>query len=664
MNSLIFLIIVLLLIFRFTSLYNSTIENFSSSSTAKLSFIADDHLYVYHLKAGSQLPKGRQTWWRNKSGFKRIGYVKCCNKLVKMNIPNFKGGDKIVFYYLNTGGPGYIAGHIFWNGTYYPTNNVDYKCTGVYSKYKLKGRHFRPSGKRIGCFRDGPRRRVRFVAGYPMSNEKCREIAHARKHKYYSLQYGGQCFTDYSLWHSVSYGRIPNWRCNMKGKTGKTRWTQRQGGGWANDLYDTSKAPNLRHCGRANKRGIHEDAYRIKTAQGPYCSHSELGWVEITFATEASDLVDTKFCPDPRYTEFNGAACSSNDDVESCSRTPKKGFEVDKSKCINLYKVNKSNYENKDFFTLISIAITRNIKLVNSKLQKKFTVSSVELLKLACSIKSIAGKLEYDQEDKCEKQIEEIIINGKNTHQFFGLVKEASALCKNPKIGNPSLCNAFKEKLRNVIRHARRINFTANDKQFSCSCPEDLVNGSSIVAKDTALYIAKYDSTSQRPYRVRNYNFIGNMTISVWLRPTNKNRWRENFFHAGYGGEGTITLEKRGQLSYYYGPKGSNSGGYQWAGSRKSIPNNKLTHVTLVRDFRRRVITWYINGKVSSTTRTKHTYAGRTSWAPFIGKGYTHPYKGQFHHLRIYKRVLSPKEIMDTFKEGLVPKNTRKCGPC
>ncbi len=664
MNSLIFLIIVLLVIFRFTNLYNSTVEKFSSGSTAKLSFIADDYLYVYHLKAGSQLPKGRQAWYRNKSGFRRIGIVRCCNRLVRMNIPNFKGGDKIIFYYLNTGGPGYIAGHIYWNGRYYPTNNVDYKCTGVYSRYKQNGRNFRPAGKRIGCFRDGPRRRVRSLGGYPMSNEKCREIAIARRHKYYSLQYGGQCFTDNSLWHSVSYGRLPNWRCNMRGKTRKTRWTQRQGGGWANDLYHATKAPDLRHCGRANKRGIHGDAYRIKTAQGPFCSHNELGWVEITFETEASNLVDTKFCPDPRYSEFNGAACSDNDNTDSCQRSVKKGFESDKSKCINLYKVSHYNYDNKEFYTLISNAIERNSKYNKSGIQNKFVDASIELLKMACSIKSISGDVTFEDEEKCEKRIEEMFVKGKETHRFFGLINEASKLCKNPKIGNPSLCNGFKDKLRDVIRYARRINFNANEKQFDCSCPEDLVNGNSVVAKDTSLYIAKYDSNINRPYRIRNYNFIGNMTISVWLRPTNTRRWRENFFHAGYGGEGTITLERNGTLSYYYGARGNNSGGYQWAGSRRSIPNNKLTHVTLVRDFRRRTITWYINGVISSKTKSRYTYAGRTSWAPHIGKGYTHPYKGQFHHLRIYKRALSQKEITETVKEGLVPKNTRKCGPC
>ena len=83
----------------------------------------------------------------------------------------------------------------------------------------------------------------------------------------------------------------------------------------------------------------------------------------------------------------------------------------------------------------------------------------------------------------------------------------------------------------------------------------------------------------------------------------------------GYGGEGTATLERNGTLSYYYGAKRKQFRWISMAGSRRSILINKLTHVTLVRDFRRRT-TWYINGVISfSKQKSRYTYAGRTSWA-------------------------------------------------
>ena len=92
---------------------------------------------------------------------------------------------------------------------------------------------------------------LRYVAGFPISNEACREKAIQRNHKYYSLQYGGQCFTDNDIFRAKSCGKLPDWKCNMRGKTRRTRWTQRQGGGWANDLYHARKAPNLRNCGKS-----------------------------------------------------------------------------------------------------------------------------------------------------------------------------------------------------------------------------------------------------------------------------------------------------------------------------------------------------------------------------------------------------------------------------
>ena len=83
-----------------------------------------------------------------------------------------------------------------------------------------------------------------------------------------------------------------------------------------------------------------------------------------------------------------------------------------------------------------------------------------------------------------------MFVKGKETHRFFGLINESSKLCKNPLIGKPISYVVDLKINGDVIRYARRINFNANEKQFDCSCPEDLVNGNSVVAKDTSLYIA------------------------------------------------------------------------------------------------------------------------------------------------------------------------------
>jgi hypothetical protein len=304
-----------------------------------------------------------------------------------------------------------------------------------------------------------------------MSNEKCREISIARGHKYYSLQYGGQCFTSNDIYRAKSYGRLPDWRCNMRGKTGRTSWTQRQGGGWANDVYHTRKLPHIRHCGTVRVNGQYVN--RIKTAQGPNCAHNELGWVEISFETEPSTVVDKKFCPDPRYTEFNGAACSDGGNRTSCITSKFRGFKPDSSMCVNKLKVSHSNYENKDFYTIISAAMSRNYKYASKSATNKLLSSLEDVMKLACAIKSTADNAEYDDDEKCSERVYNMFSKNKDQHLFFGYIADATKLCSNPKIGNPQLCRQFKELLKEAVHNARIINFSTNDKQYKCSCPTD-----------------------------------------------------------------------------------------------------------------------------------------------------------------------------------------------
>lgn len=479
-TSLILLLIIILIIIHFTKYCSNKLENFKNNSPAILNFMADDILHVYHLKHGAEMPKGGN-WYgnlrnrplSNTNNLKYVGSAFCCNRVYKMKINNYIAGDRILFYYRNTGGPGYIAGHVFWNGNYYPTNNTDYSCSGIFSKFKQNGRYFRETGKRLGCYKDGPNRRLRFYAGSNMTNEKCRDISIARSHRYYGMQYGGECWTDNNIYKAKSYGRLNDNRCNMRGKNGMTKWTQRQGGGWANDLYDTKNAPILRHCGRANKAPIHRDAFRIKSEQGPNCAHNELGWVEIMFKTEKSNLVDKEYCPDPRYTEFNAAACENSTDRESCMRTPLKGFTPSASKCVNIHDVSHYDYNNKDFYNIVSSAVETNSRNISSSIAKELYNNLIDVLNMACSIKSIQENVDYTEDDKCQAIVKEIIEDGKNSYKFFGIVNEAVKLSKNPKLGNQQLSHHFNLKLKELIKNARRINFISNKKTNDCSCPSD-----------------------------------------------------------------------------------------------------------------------------------------------------------------------------------------------
>jgi len=75
----------------------------------------------------------------------------------------------------------------------------------------------------------------------------------------------------------------------------------------------------------------------------------------------------------------------------------------------------------------------------------------------------------------------------------------------------------------------------------------------------------------------------GSQTICMWLYPHDFSV-RRNPFAKAYGGEGTITQEMSGTLSYYYGISGENAHPYQGFGSSQSIPINQWSFVCIVRD--------------------------------------------------------------------------------
>ena len=89
-------------------------------------------------------------WW---------GRARCCGRMYKYTIPNLNKGDKIYFFNYNSGGPGYGAGQIFYNGKLIPLNASNIKPEG----YQGPNDYYRRSGKYLGCFRDQGSRRLPYV---------------------------------------------------------------------------------------------------------------------------------------------------------------------------------------------------------------------------------------------------------------------------------------------------------------------------------------------------------------------------------------------------------------------------------------------------------------------------------------------------------------------
>lgn len=138
----------------------------------------------------------------------------------------------------------------------------------------------------------------------------------------------------------------------------------------------------------------------------------------------------------------------------------------------------------------------------------------------------------------------------------------------------------------------------------------------------------------------------GSQTISMWLYPTNIAAGRQNPYNKAYGGEGTITQEPSGSLSYYYGTAGGNAQNYQGFGSPAAlVKDNEWVHVVLVRDLENMKLYWYKNGVYANQVNAIYSPAVASSLNISFGTGYAGAYSGSIAEVRIYNRVLSADEI-------------------
>ncbi|MBU1499870.1 LamG domain-containing protein, partial [Patescibacteria group bacterium] len=136
----------------------------------------------------------------------------------------------------------------------------------------------------------------------------------------------------------------------------------------------------------------------------------------------------------------------------------------------------------------------------------------------------------------------------------------------------------------------------------------------------------------------------GNQTIEMWLYPTDMSA-RRNPYAKAYGGEGTITQEINGTLSYYYGTAGANTTPYQGFGSVAAIPLNQWSHIALVRNLSTMQLYWYINGVQVSNVAASYSSATVSSLTAYIGQGYVSNYAGSIDEVRISNIARTPEEI-------------------
>lgn len=445
-------------------------------NSAYLSFMVDDHLHVYYD------PKGKKPTNKMPAthGLKLILNAKYngWRKAESVELKNFKPGDKILFYWLNTIGSGGFAGHIFYNGKFYPTNSEYFKITGVSSG---NSRHLHQAGYKYGCYRDRPNRALSTHHGWNHSTEECRDKALKANQNLYSLQAGGYCFTGNDINRATRYGKLPDRYCAlMKNKHNRN---QHLGGGWANLLYSARYPPKIRHYLKLNKQGIHKDAWILNSNEGLNSHHGVGSWYQIEFTIpKPSPIVD--FCPDPAYTEFNPSACKSlfgrtnpNNVKQSCQESYHQNYRPNMSKCLNKYSISGNNYNNSDFFSLVSTVLkTKKLSKSNTGVVNKFNESFKSVMSLACKIREMDDS--YFNIKNCDFTGD---ISNK-IPEIFDNITKAIQICKNKQTGKDLvegsvverdgdnyLCERFNDDMRTVIDTARIITAALTQRR-DCEC--------------------------------------------------------------------------------------------------------------------------------------------------------------------------------------------------
>ncbi|MDH3293604.1 MAG: LamG domain-containing protein [Acidimicrobiia bacterium] len=133
---------------------------------------------------------------------------------------------------------------------------------------------------------------------------------------------------------------------------------------------------------------------------------------------------------------------------------------------------------------------------------------------------------------------------------------------------------------------------------------------------------------------------VGDASWELWLRPDDF-LVRRNPLAKAFAGEGTVTQETDGRLSFYQGDGGGNTAGFEVLRS-SPLPVGVWSHVVVTRSGS--TLRWFVNG-VLDTSKTMTKTPAASSLPLLIGAGYTDGYVGGIDEVAVYGRALSPTEI-------------------
>ena len=155
--------------------------------------------------------------------------------------------------------------------------------------------------------------------------------------------------------------------------------------------------------------------------------------------------------------------------------------------------------------------------------------------------------------------------------------------------------------------------------------------------------------------------FDGNVTIIFWAKPENVAAGRQNIVCKSFGGEGCLTQETNGVMSFYWGDCGGNCQPYVEVRRPPdgTIVSGEWIHIAEVRDVDERQYRMYKNGEVVA----EDTWAEcgdhpcgdskASSLNLYIGHGYAGKFRGILDEVAILDVVLSDEEIQNIMEVGL-----------
>jgi hypothetical protein len=160
---------------------------------------------------------------------------------------------------------------------------------------------------------------------------------------------------------------------------------------------------------------------------------------------------------------------------------------------------------------------------------------------------------------------------------------------------------------------------------------------------------------------VGNLQFAGDTTIVFWAKPENVAAARQNILCKAYGGEGCLTMEPDGRLSFYWGDCGGNCDPYVEVARPEAgtFVDNEWIHVAEVRDVSIREYNMYKNGEIAATDTWAECGvhpcgdAVASDLPLLIGDGYAGKFIGIIDEVAIFNVVLSEDDINSIMLNGL-----------